>query len=129
MFLIMGLPWMFESFHHLLHGNHSGESSSCSNDFGEIIFRISSAFNILRGVFLFIIFPCKPAVLQQLKTRVGLQSQAAGRQGTASIRTSSLGSRGASSRLDSRSGLELAAVSGPARQDSLRRDVLQRGSL
>jgi hypothetical protein len=83
MFLIMGLPWLLESFHHLLHSNHPGGIGPCSNDFGEIIFRISSGFNVLRGFFLFIIFVCKPSIWKKLQRRFGLAS--------ASVRPSRMG--------------------------------------
>ena len=71
MFLIMGLPWVFEILHHFVHGNHT-DTSPCANDFVEIFFRITSAFNLLRGLFLFLVFPCKWSIWQKLSARLGL---------------------------------------------------------
>merc|ERR1711962_309638 len=56
MFLILGLPWFFESIHYFAHGNHA-KSSPCSEHIVEIFFRFTSCFNLLRGFFLFLIFP------------------------------------------------------------------------
>ena len=71
MFLIMGLPWVFEIIHHFVHGNHTN-TSPCANNFVEVFFRITSAFNLLRGLFLFIVFPCKWSIWQKLSARLGL---------------------------------------------------------
>ena len=66
MFLALGLPWIFESIHHLAHGNHQQMQKSCSSK-GEIFFRIISIFGLCRGVFLFIIFACKKPIWIKLK--------------------------------------------------------------
>ena len=71
MFLIMGLPWVFEIIHHFVHGNHTN-TSPCASNFVEVFFRITSAFNLLRGLFLFIVFPCKWSIWQKLSARLGL---------------------------------------------------------
>ena len=81
MFMILGLPWIFESLHQLVDGNHvhdeeDGEApraSPCDNNtFQAVFFRIVSAFNMLRGLLLFLIFPCKATIWQKLMDRFGL---------------------------------------------------------
>ena len=78
MFLIMGLPWVFEIIHHFVHGNHTN-TSPCASDFVEVFFRITSAFNLLRGLFLFIVFPCKWSIWQKLSARLGLEERVVAR--------------------------------------------------
>ena len=89
LFLVLGLPWVFESLHHLLHGNHLWKGkrfTPCSSDPVEVFFRITSAFNLLRGVFLFLIFPFKRSVWNKLALRLGADSlvlrRAGGPRGT-----------------------------------------------
>ena len=89
LFLVLGLPWVFESLHHLLHGNHLWKGqrfTPCSTDPVEVFFRITSAFNLLRGVFLFLIFPFKRSVWNRLAVRLGVEAlvmRRVGPQGTA----------------------------------------------
>ena len=66
MFLALGLPWIFESIHHLAHGNHQHMQNSCSSK-GEVFFRVVSIFGLCRGVFLFIIFACKKTIWIKMK--------------------------------------------------------------
>ena len=82
MFMILGLPWIFESVHQLIESNkdYDGEDgeategdSPCDNDtFEAVFFRIVSAFNMLRGLLLFLIFPCKATIWKKLMDRFGL---------------------------------------------------------
>ena len=73
MFMILGLPWIFESINQLVKSNQQHDEatereSPCDNDtFQEVFFRIVSAFNMLRGLLLFLIFPCKASI--QFATR------------------------------------------------------------
>ena len=77
MFLILGLPWILESLHQLVDGNHTHldeegattRDSKCDNSFREVFFRIASCFNMLRGVLLFLIFPCKASIWRKLVAR------------------------------------------------------------
>ena len=80
MFLILGLPWILESLHQLVDGNHvhldeegtKARDSKCDNSFREVFFRIASCFNMLRGVLLFLIFPCKASIWRKLVARFGV---------------------------------------------------------
>ena len=80
MFLILGLPWILESLHQLVDGNHvhldeegtTTRDSKCENSFREVFFRIASCFNMLRGVLLFLIFPCKASIWRKLVARFGV---------------------------------------------------------
>ena len=82
LFLILGLPWLLESIHFLVFTNFSAEtqiatafkSSSCKNDAAEIVFRVGSGYNLLRGGFLLLIFGCKKAVWYGIRKRLGLKS-------------------------------------------------------
>ena len=82
LFLILGLPWLLESIYFLVFTDFSAEtqivtafkSSSCKNDAAEIVFRVGSGYNLLRGVFLLLIFGCKKAVWFGIRKRLGLKS-------------------------------------------------------
>ena len=74
MFMILGLPWIFESIHQLVDSNQDERESPCDNDtFQAVFFRIVSAFNMLRGLLLFLIFPCKMTIWKKLMDRFGLK--------------------------------------------------------
>ena len=62
---VLGLGWIFESLHHLIHPDHN-DTSVC-NSASEIFFRIVDVFNLSRGVLIFIIFVCKESVFEKLK--------------------------------------------------------------
>eukprot|EP00092_Neocalanus_flemingeri_P019461 GFUD01021082.1.p1 GENE.GFUD01021082.1~~GFUD01021082.1.p1 ORF type:complete len:989 (+),score=143.59 GFUD01021082.1:2-2968(+) len=66
MFLVLGIPWIFESIHYLAHGNHEHMQNSCSSN-GEIFFRFISILNLCRGVFLFFIFVCKKPIWKNVQ--------------------------------------------------------------
>ena len=51
------------------------DSNMCKNDAEELFFRVGSAYNLLRGVFLFVIFGCKKVVWRQFKKTVGIKSK------------------------------------------------------
>ena len=79
LFLILGVPWLLESIHYLLFSEETQivaavKSSSCKNDALEIVFRVGSGYNLLRGFFLLLIFGCKNAVWHGIKKRIGLKS-------------------------------------------------------
>ena len=72
----MGVPWIFESIHHLSHGSHQPEETLTldqeedqpfCNSGSEIFFRIVSVFYFSRGFFMFLIFACNNSVWRKLK--------------------------------------------------------------
>lgn len=69
--LVLGIPWIFECLHYLIHWNHEHlvvvlPESYCASA-TEIFFRICGGLNISRGVFIFIIFVCKWTIWDKLK--------------------------------------------------------------
>ena len=79
LFLILGLPWLLESIYYLVFSQETQivaavKSSSCKNDALEIVFRVGSGYNLLRGVFLLLMFGCKKVVWYGIKKRLGLKS-------------------------------------------------------
>ena len=105
MFMILGLPWIFESLHQLA----TERDSPCNYDtFQAVFFRIASAFNMLRGLLLFLIFPCKATTWKKLMDRFGLNWCTAAK-GNAEPRTQHTDS----TRL-TRGSMELKAFRGPS---------------
>ena len=79
LFLILGIPWLLESIYYLVFSKETQilaavKSNSCKNDALEIVFRVGSGYNLLRGVFLLLIFGCKNAIWQRIKKRLGIKS-------------------------------------------------------
>ena len=62
---MMGVPWIFECVHYLLHGNHEDPSLNCLST-QEMIFRAFDVVNLGRGLLIFYIFVCKKAILSKL---------------------------------------------------------------
>ena len=84
LFLVFGVSWLTESIHYFLiitketkivQEFDSNMQEQCKNDVEELFFRVGSAYNLLRGVFLFVIFGCKKVVWRQFKKTVGIKSK------------------------------------------------------
>ena len=81
LFLVFGVSWLTESVHYFLIITkktkivQDSDSNMCKNDAEELFFRVGSAYNLLRGVFLFVIFGCKKVVWRQFKKHVGIKSE------------------------------------------------------
>ena len=92
LFLILGLPWILESIYYLIYSEETQfveavKSKSCKNDALEIVFRVGSGYNLLRGVFLLLIFGCKNVVWQGIKKRLGIKSESHKRKDAPSATT------------------------------------------
>ena len=83
--MIFGLPWLSESIQyftqpHLGDGSHLHNGVkminpvTCRNGFSETLFRIISGYNLLRGLFLFIMFVCKTTVIRKVKKTLGIET-------------------------------------------------------
>lgn len=100
--MIFGLPWLSESIQyfaqpeigdsrysiimvittilktgdgsHLHNGVKLINPVTCRNGFAETLFRIVSGYNLLRGLFLFIMFVCKTNVIRKVKKNLGIQT-------------------------------------------------------
>ena len=78
LFMIFGLPWLSESIQYFADGNHLHNGVkminpvTCTNGFSETLFRIISGYNLLRGLFLFIMFVCKTTVIRKVKKNLGI---------------------------------------------------------
>ena len=67
LFVVMGISWIFECFHYLLHSDHTHTSEHCY-DSVELILRIIGCLNLLRGSLIFFIFVCKDSILDKVST-------------------------------------------------------------
>ena len=63
LFMVMGLPWIFESLHYFWHGDHS--NTDCGSSV-ELVWRIIGCINLLRGPLIFYIFICKPSMREKV---------------------------------------------------------------
>lgn len=83
--MIFGLPWLSESIQyfaqpergdrsHLHNGVKMINPVTCRNGFSETLFRIVSCYNLLRGLFLFIMFVCKTTVIRKVKKTLGMET-------------------------------------------------------
>ena len=77
--MIFGLPWLSESIQyftqdgsHLHNGVKMINPVTCRNGFSQTLFRIVSGYNLLRGLFLFIMFVCKTTVIRKVKKNLGI---------------------------------------------------------
>ena len=59
LFIVMGIPWIVECVHHVVHGDHN--NMECPS-YTEIIFRVIGCLNLLRGCLIFFIFVCKDSI-------------------------------------------------------------------
>lgn len=64
LFVVMGLLWVCECIHYILHGDHSTIYDCLS--YPELVFRILGCFNLARGFFIFVIFVCKKSTISKI---------------------------------------------------------------
>ena len=55
----MGILWIFECVHHLVHGDH--RNMECGS-YTELFLRVIGCINLLRGCLIFFIFVCKDSI-------------------------------------------------------------------
>ena len=65
LFIVMGIAWIFECFHYLLHSDHTHTEELCY-DTTELLLRIIGCLNLLRGSLIFFIFVCKDSILDKV---------------------------------------------------------------
>lgn len=65
LFIVMGIAWIFECVHYLLHSDHTHTQELCY-DTTELILRIIGCLNLLRGSLIFFIFVCKDSILDKV---------------------------------------------------------------
>ena len=72
LFIVMGIAWIFECVHHLVHSDHQ----HCGHTGLELIFRLIGCLNLLRGSLIFFIFVCKDSILDKVcwQAKVSRQS-------------------------------------------------------
>ena len=72
LFIVMGIAWIFECVHHLVHSDHR----HCGHTGLELIFRLIGCLNLLRGSLIFFIFVCKDSILDKVcwQAKVSRQS-------------------------------------------------------
>ena len=63
LFIVMGIMWIFECIHYLVHGDHRNMECVSSTEF---VLRIVGCFNLLRGCLIFFIFVCKDSILDKV---------------------------------------------------------------
>ena len=72
-FLILGVLWIIESIHYIIHNHYGAPCVSFKSI--NFFFRIIDSCNMLRGFFLFIIFICKKNVWKKSPTLSWPQAQ------------------------------------------------------
>ena len=65
LFIVMGIAWIFECVHYLIHSDHTHTEELCYDTL-ELILRAISCFNLLRGSLIFFIFVCKDSILAKV---------------------------------------------------------------
>ena len=65
LFIVMGIAWIFEYVHFLIHSDHTHTEEHCYDTL-ELILRAISCFNLLRGSLIFFIFVCKDSILDKV---------------------------------------------------------------
>ena len=64
LFIVMGISWIFEIVHFLIHDNHKDGGELGEHQLLiEIILKIIGSLNLSRGIFLFLIFLCKRRIV------------------------------------------------------------------
>ena len=63
LFIVMGVLWVFECLHYLLHGDH--KDIDCDS-YTELGLRIIGCINLLRGFLIFLIFVCKRSTMEKV---------------------------------------------------------------
>ena len=64
LFTVMGILWIFECIHYLLHDDHRNMECLTTTEF---VFRIIGCINLLRGCLIFFIFVCKDSTRDKVK--------------------------------------------------------------
>ena len=111
--MIFGLPWLSESIQYFVNRDHlhNGvamiEPVTCKTGFSPTIFRMASGYNLLRGVFLFVMFVCKTPVIRRVKRRVGMSDVSSS---TAASKKNSTATDGDLSQSDSQSMVTMVAT-------------------
>ena len=67
LFVVMGIAWIFECVHYVIHSDHSHTHQHCYDTL-EIVLRAISCFNLLRGSLIFFIFVCKDSILDKVSS-------------------------------------------------------------
>ena len=71
LFIVMGILWIFEILHYLLHGDHEDggwpglDGPDCLSPL-ELFFRALGVINLARGALIFYIFVCKDSILSKV---------------------------------------------------------------
>ena len=65
LFIVMGIPWIFECTHYFAHGDHANSECLSTTEF---VLRAIGCINLLRGCLIFFIFVCKESTLDKVKT-------------------------------------------------------------
>ena len=63
LFIVMGIPWIFECTHYFVHGDHSDTECLSTTEF---VLRTIGCINLLRGCLIFFIFVCKESTLDKV---------------------------------------------------------------
>ena len=69
LFIVMGIAWIFECLHYVIHPDHTHTEELCYDSL-ELILRAISCFNLLRGSLIFFIFVCKDSILDKVKAEI-----------------------------------------------------------
>ena len=72
LFIVMGIAWIFECVHYLIHSDHTHTQELCYDTL-ELILRAISCFNLLRGSLIFFIFVCKDSILDKVSREAETQ--------------------------------------------------------
>ena len=64
LFTVMGVLWIFECVHYLVHGDH--RNMDCDS-YTELFHRIIGCINLLRGFLIFFIFVCKESIRDKVR--------------------------------------------------------------
>ena len=65
LFIVMGIAWIFEFLHYVIHADHTHTDELCYDTL-ELILRAIGCFNLLRGSLIFFIFVCKDSILDKV---------------------------------------------------------------
>ena len=65
LFVVMGIAWIFECVHYVIHSDHTHTEEHCYDTI-ELVLRAISCFNLLRGSLIFFIFVCKDSILDKV---------------------------------------------------------------
>ena len=68
LFIVMGISWIFEILHFLIHDNHKdGPELEKHQLVVEIAMKMIGSLNLSRGIFLFFIFLCKRRIIVRVR--------------------------------------------------------------